>query len=346
MKKKIIAALVAAAVTCACVPLISGCSVDVNYNLKTDGDGNQYYSVKCSGYTSSLKGEYEIPSEYNDLPVKEIESEAFANTSITKITIPATITKVGSMAFGYIRTLTEVVFEEGCQLNYLSPAMFCGCVNLGSIEVPSSIINIWHSAFMDCSRLESVTLHAGLDYIGNSAFESCTNIREIVLPDTLSNIGYQAFYLSGLKSIVIPDSVHDTFEESVNEKGETVKTEIPAIGYAAFHSCTDLKLAVLGSGITKILSGTFGYCTSLETVYLPASLKKVEGALYHDGNVYYAHPFHNNTSLKDVYYEGTEAEWQELCKNIDSGRVTESGAVVDNSAILNITPKYGQTYNP
>ena len=165
MKKKIIAALVAATITCACLPVLSGCSADVNYTLKTDDSGNQYYSVKCSGYTSSLKGEYEIPSEYNDLPVTEIESEAFANTSITKITIPATITKVGTMAFGYIRTLTEVVFEEGCQLEYLSVGMFYGCRGLESIEVPASVINIWHNAFTECLHLSEVTLHDGLEYI-------------------------------------------------------------------------------------------------------------------------------------------------------------------------------------
>ena len=64
MKKKIFAAVTAAAVGLLSLPLISGCNAIDNYILKVDDDGNKYYVAGYRGFTSSLKGEYEIPEYY------------------------------------------------------------------------------------------------------------------------------------------------------------------------------------------------------------------------------------------------------------------------------------------
>lgn len=340
MKLKFIAALFAA-VCAVSVPLLSGCKASTSFMLNTDEAGNKYYVVNCSGFSGSLQGEYAIPAYYgegeNRAPVTKIAEGGFTGTSITKLTVPETVTEVGNMAFAYNYQLKSVVFEEGSKLEELSSGAFIGCTSLQSAQLPASLKIIRRSAFEKCENLAVVNLPDGLESIGAAAFQNCSSLEEVVFPDKLINIGRQAFYYAGLKKVVIPDSVRDTYESD----GQTV---IPAIGYAAFHSCTQLELAVVGNGITTITEGAFGYCTSLKTLYLPASLERVEGARYSDGNFICGHAFHNDAALSEIYYGGKAEQWQALKANINSQEVRLGDEVFNNSALLNAEPQFEVVY--
>ena len=65
--------------------------------------------------------------------------------------------------------------------------------NLLSICLPSSVIEIGESAFMDCDSLLSIDLPNGLSKIGDGAFNNCTNLISITLPKSVLEIGQFAF---------------------------------------------------------------------------------------------------------------------------------------------------------
>ena len=348
MKKSVIATLAAAAVAALCVPAFSGCSAQVGYKLKTDENGNFYYSVAAEGFTSFMKGEVVIPETYGGYPVKEIENKAFSGTAITKITIPSTIEKIGTAAFSYNNSLTEVVFAEGGALEKISWGSFAYCLGLKTFTVPSSVKTVDGMAFYGCGNLEQVNLSAGLERINREAFSECKNLTAINFPDGLISIGEAAFYdCLSLESIILPDGMHDTEEPSLDEEGNqiedkdgnpvTVKT--PALGAIAFFGCSNLKLAVLGEGICAISEGLFGNCTALETLYLPSTLRQVKG-IYSAESGIYGHAFCNASSLKEVYFAGTEEEWAAV--EIDD---TVYEKVSDNSALINARKTFNTSYN-
>ena len=158
----------------------------------------------------------------------------------------------------------------------------------------------------------------------------CENLEEVTLPQTLETIGIQAFNYTGLKEITIPKNVKDT---------ETEDGKIFGIGYAAFHTCEKLKVAKIEAQITEIPAGAFGYCPVLETLYLPKTLKKIDGAYYNsDEKFIYGHAFHYNTGLKDIYFAGSAAEWNAVA--VENEKVTVQTAEYDNSAIKNATMHY------
>jgi hypothetical protein len=341
MKSKILAATIAAVICVGCVPLISGCDVSTDYTLNYDEDGNKYYTVKCSGYTTSLTGEYEIPAYYGEgedyAPVREIADQGFASTSLSKIIIPSTITKIGTAAFSYSGSLRSVEFATDSELTSIPWGAFGYCELLTSITIPESVTLISGMAFYSCTGLYDVSLPSGLEGIAQQAFAGCTALTSIILPESLVSIGAQAFYQTGLTSIVIPDSVRDIEVTSVGDDGNETTTVRAGLGYGAFHSCTALKTAVVGKGVTTLKSGVFGYCTALEEIWLPKSITAVEGAYYSNGSFLYGHAFHNDTALTTVYYAGTTAEWNVLKGNIVSTTVVESSASYNNSALLNAT---------
>lgn len=336
MKKSVIAALCAAAVAALGVPALSGCSAKVNYILKTGDDGSHYYSVVTGGFSNYLDGEYVIPDYYGEgssrYPVKEIEAQAFYNTSITKLTIPATIEKIGNAAFAHCEQLKEVVFEEGISIDAIAWGSFAYCKGLKNISIPDSVTTVDGLSFYNCPKLTTVELPDGLERINYRAFYNCTALTDVTFPDNLITIGKEAFFsCTSLERVVLPDGMHDVAVEGSEDV-------IPAIGTIAFSMCSRLKLAVLGEGITTIESGVFGGCTSLETIYLPATLTKIKGNV---ADVY-PHAFYATPSLVNVYFAGTEEEWQTVLSGIDD---TVYGGVSDNSSVLNANKVFNTKYS-
>ena len=74
-------------------------------------------------------GEITIPSSINfngeDIIVDFIGSSAFANATITKVTIPSTVYFIGSQAFYHCESLTEITLPEG--LREIGVSAFAGC---------------------------------------------------------------------------------------------------------------------------------------------------------------------------------------------------------------------------
>lgn len=345
--KKILAAVLVAAFALACLPAFSGCSASVSYQLNVDDDGNKYYTVYGTGYNPSLSGELVIPSYYGEegtdsyAPVTEIAQEAFAGTSFTKVTIPATVTEIGSASFARSYHLTEVVFEEGISLDYIAQGMFGYCSSLVKIEIPYGVSLIKRLAFCGCTLLASVNIPDTVTVIGAEAFESCSALTSVNLPESLTTIGELAFYSSGLTEVVIPANVRDIITVSEDDGEQTSTTY--GIGMGAFHSCIDLeKAAVLGK-IETVRPGAFGYCTALKEIYLPETVTKIEGPYYtSDGDFYCGHAFHNDGELKDVYFAGTAAQWEAI--DIENQSYSNNGASYDNSAVINAEKHYGIVY--
>ncbi len=326
MKKAMFAALTAAVLLAGAVPFLSGCKADINYTLSGEGE-NKYYIASCTGVASALSGELVIQDYIDGIPVKEIAAEGFVNTAVTKLVIPSTVEKLGNLAFAYCTGLSEIQFAEGSCITEISQGAFAFCTALKNIELPEGVEKIGPMAFTGDDRLKSAELPQTLTEISYRAFYNCTRLESVNLPPQLQTVGDLAFYYAGLMEITVPQSV---------------KT----IGKGAFHSCTSLKTARVEADVTAIDCGVFGYCTALESVYLPQTLQKIEGAFFMDDSFIMGHAFHNCASLKDVYFAGSEEQWNAVQiivgkSHDDNSPVTVNGATYDNTAVKNAVKHYG-----
>ena len=109
-----------------------------------------------------------IPSEVQGKPVVEIGS-AFRNcTYLKSVSIPSSVTEIGSDAF-------------------------LGCSGLTSITIPNSVTKIESWAFANCSSLSKVALSSSLRSIGSSAFANDSKLEYINLGDNVTSIGSDCF---------------------------------------------------------------------------------------------------------------------------------------------------------
>lgn len=134
-------------------------------------------------------------------------------------------------------------------------------------------------------KVKSVIIGKGVRSIGDSAFFWCGSIERITFESgsQLEAIGEYAFSnCNKLKSIVIPSGVTD-------------------IGSHAFNMCGDLQSIAIPYGITEIKKQTFAYCGKLKRIDIPVSVTAIGPSVFFLCN-----------DLKDIYYGGTQAQWNKI----------------------------------
>ena len=98
------------------------------------------------------------------------------NHLIKKIIIGKDITTVGNYAFCYAQKVTEVVFEEGSQLDRIGAMAFFNLPSLVEIILPETTTGIGVYAFGDCFALAELYIPEGVSVIGANAFVNSTKI--------------------------------------------------------------------------------------------------------------------------------------------------------------------------
>lgn len=152
--------------------------VDGNNEIIPSSDGLEYVLSEdrtyyiVNGYSGNVAF-LKIPETYNQLPVKEIAANAFANRSklFTKLIIARSIVKIGERAFYFCLNLEEVIFEADSQLEYIEDGAFCKC-SLKSITIPKSVSYIGGAAFGECVDLKYVYFENTVGWTSGSTITS------------------------------------------------------------------------------------------------------------------------------------------------------------------------------
>ena len=82
---------------------------------------------------------------------------------------------------------------------------------------------------------------------------------------------------------------------------------VASIGDSSFEGFNNLTSVVIPKGVTNIGWWTFYDCTSLISVTIPESVTSIGGSAFNICN-----------SLTDIYYKGTESEWNQISLGNDS----------------------------
>ena len=193
--------------------------------------------------------------------------------SLESITIPESVTNIGSDAFIYCYGLRSVTFGENSQLTSIGEGAFNWCESLESITIPASVTSIGEWAFVECYRLVEVwnlsklNITAGSEdngYVGYYAKRVETEPSESYV--YTDENGYVIYYDGKVKALI-------------NYIGNETKLTIPAgiteINGYAFSYCESLKSITVPDSVTSIGDGAFNWCESLESITIPDGVKSI-----------------------------------------------------------------------
>ena len=259
----------------------------------------------CSGLTSVTMGSN----------VTSIGESAFCGcTGLTGIVLPGSVTSIGEYAFSNCESLTAIEIPEG--VTTLGNSAFFGCDNLkevrynaraaanltglsgafrsagasvGGVKVifGESVEKIPSNLFCNCESLTSVTIGSNVTSIGDNAFLDCKGLVEINYNARAAECTEDSFG-SG-------DGLKVTFGDSVERIPDYI-----------FQDCPGLTSVTIGSSATTIGHYAFNRCTGLTSIKIPESMTNIG---------YMA--FSGCTGLADVYYGGSERQWNAI--TIDDG---------------------------
>ena len=233
------------------------------------------------------------------------ENAYFNLSSLTNISIPATVSEIGNYAFSGTG-LKELSIPDGVQI--VRSGLCAGCGDLQELHIPYSVGIIEQSAFAGCHNLESIAIPSSATNIAGNAFSSCDQIRNVmvpghcllqgVFPDTYEQItnvvinadsrvvGSVCNYCRGLVSVSIPDGVEEigsaAFLGCESLQSITLPKSVREIGSYAFSGCTQLKDVELPLGARNVSDGLFMNCTSLTRIEIPEGVTNLGYCAFHN----------------------------------------------------------------
>lgn len=267
----------------------------------TVDSANQYYKVENNALLTkdgrtfiALPAAADVGEKYT-VPegVESITFRAFSGITagIKEIELPSTLKTIGSKAFSNNRMLE-------------------------SIEIPDSVTTLGDQLFgvepyVDypydewCYALTDVHIGAGVKTLGdNEYFLSCLPVGSLTVSEDNKNFRVEnGMFISGKKL---------AFASAQLEGNVVIPSDVTEINEYAFYGVMGITGVQIPESVTKIGNFAFQECRSLEKIIIPASVKSIgTWALSTNWYGFISEPGDYHL---DIYYKGTEANWNKLIK--------------------------------
>ncbi len=245
--------------------------------------------------------------------VATIENGAFTGcTNLEVVYLPDSVKTIGASAFRGCDKLSSVKLSQS--LTSIDEYAFEGCNKLKEIFIPKTVTSIGTYAFLSCPSLEKITvdteneyyssdnngilfdedLTALISYPGNSnlidytipetvveikgyAFYEARKLKRIFIGDNVSKIGYRAFVkTTGLEEFVVSEN-NQSFAV---DNGVLFNKDMTTL--VAYTAGSKNKIYTIPDGITEIASAAFHSSQYLSSLYMPSTLKKINGRAFYN----------------------------------------------------------------
>lgn len=262
-------------------------SGEVKYSRYSSADG-VLFDNGASGAEHAMQpvfmpaaktGTYTVPGGVTSIP-----RSAFANSKLSKIIIPVSVTEIGTEAFANCPNLVSVVFTDagatvGVKPLTIGDRAFLNCTGLNVIALPARLHSI--------SLCGYTTLSGQMEFTNTpNAFEGCTNLTDVIVSKgantefvsvdgvLFGEKGTSLVYFPTAKSAEnyeIPAGVTKIGDSAFLGAGLKGELRLPgrviSVGQAAFANCSRLTAVIFSDGISNVEIGDYAfYATGISQI--------------------------------------------------------------------------------
>ena len=208
--------------------------------------------------------------------VIEIADKTFSgNSTITSVTLPSTIKKIGSYAFNGSSNISPIKIPDGVE--YIGGYSFPGIKIDGTL--PKSLIELGEWAFSG-AQMDEIVIPNQLKHIPAMAFANIN--APVTFNDNVESIEINAFYNNlTFVNLVIPASVKtigSAFQGCTNI--ETVQLPKGLLELGSYHSLPKLRSINIPDSITKFGPSALANDPLIDNIHWPKFLSTIEGSAF------------------------------------------------------------------
>ena len=275
--------------------------------------------VTITGLTDEYLTDLVIPETIENLPVTAIKENAFDGCSqITSITVPNSVTSIGSgafkgtnptkvtlpfigskrgeteqyssvfgYAFGQISPTTDTTvqhYKDSKLLYYFIPKTIKEVIITDETVIP-------YGAFYNCSWIENISINYSVTTLCEYSFYNCSSLKSFVIPEGVTLISSYAFYnCKNLKSVAVPNTLKNyhsyCFYGCSSLESITLPDELTTIGDYAFSGCSSLSDSdlIIPNKVTTIGNFAFDGCSQITSITVPNNVTSIGNGAFKGTN--------------------------------------------------------------
>ncbi len=315
-------------------------------------DGTLYLTSCREGYYEDMN-DYSTPESYPWHDYRDI---------IKKVVFKGCYEGIGKYAFYNCTALESVSFSPYMSNLNIYDYAFYNCSSLKSMFILGGRYvgtYIGHSAFAYCSSMTEISF-PGVVYIADYSFMDCSNLKNVYLCGEVNYYDFEVketSFTGVVADVVYPSAALKNDSMKNNNYGGTLTWKEanhgPCAPNASWSYDSEEKLLTIsgsgnifyrdsgvlmpwygfspeilsievGEGISRIESYVFEYCTNVETIELPDTLKYLCTNAVNDCHnlknlmlpgsieVFGYTSINSCYSMTDLYFKGTEEEWKAI----------------------------------
>ncbi len=189
--------------------------------------------------------------------IKTIHRDAFIDHyNLSTLTIPSSVTDIGSYSFRYCTNLSTVNFNA---IDCNATSAFVSLESLTTLNFASNVTRISDSICLFCSNLVDLVLPDSLTYIGKCAFLNCVLPSTITIPENVTYIGEGAFgQCTGLSTLYF-NATNCTSDLIEGSSSTTI------------FGGSSLSTVIIGENVTRIPNSFLWACQNVQSLTIPES---------------------------------------------------------------------------
>lgn len=237
-----------------------------------------------------------LPETVEGVPLTTIADGAFYGESTLYISIPSTVTDIGTSLGELERPFTLVIDPANESYVNVDDVIYtadmtelvrcCPGYKQEEMSIPDTVKKIDEQAFYKCEKIKTINIPASVEEVGLWSFGDCSSLEAI-------NVDFNNERFSSIDGVLFNEDQSTLYQYPPNKSNisYTIPNSVDWMMRQAFQNCDNLESVKLPKFFREISYRCFAECDKLNNIVIPEWVEEIDSSA-----------FQNCSSLTDITF--------------------------------------------